>query len=46
MTFEKAIAIFIVLAILIGGNIAQIYLNFKRAASLNKPKFNKIYRKP
>lgn len=41
MNFEKIIVIFIFLAILIGGSIAQIYLNFKWAKSLNKMKFAK-----
>ena len=41
MTFEKIIAIVIVFAILAVGNIAQIYLNFKWAASLNRLKFKK-----
>ncbi len=45
MAFEKIIAIFIVIAILIGGNLAQIYLNFKWASNLNKSTDKKYRRK-
>ncbi len=46
MNFEKIIVIFIFLAILAGGSIAQIYLNFKWTKSLNRIKFAKNLKSP